>query len=267
MDYINSDKLIFVLASPAGGGYRLGRIVCCFNNVFWYEAIRNGKYPWRIFSSDQVKGKEISSYHFDRRTNSNMIPLLGERIERFWNSSDLDQLYSVNWTNEMDAAGAKEILEAGKSLVWVLHDTPEYLLSRFPNAKIINLVDDDINKVIDRYLVTTALFPINIENSKLKPGYENDHSKSIRELEAVRPNATYRDFWAWENLQIPTYNTTMDDAYKDYVSSMLKQQHLERIKNCPKYLSVSWDNLNIDSIKDFIGASTINENYISLVNG
>jgi hypothetical protein len=27
MDYVNSDQLIFVLASPAGGGYRLARII------------------------------------------------------------------------------------------------------------------------------------------------------------------------------------------------------------------------------------------------
>jgi len=264
MDYVNSDKLIFVLASPAGGGYRLGRIICCFDNVFWYEAIRNGKYPWRIFSSDQVKGKDISPYHFDRRTHFNMVPLLGERIERFWNSQDLEQLYSNNWSAEMNAAKANEIITNGKSLLWVLHDTPEYLLDKFPNAKIINLYDENINDVIERYLTTTALFPINIENTKLKPQYENDHAARIRMLEVENANPTYRDFWAWENKKEAFYKDYMLDEYKESISQMLKEQHEKRIIKSPKYLSVSWDNLNIDAIKEYLGASSINENYLSL---
>jgi hypothetical protein len=265
MDYNNSDKLIFVLASPAGGGYRLGRIISCFDNVFWYEAIRNGKYPWRIFSSDQVKGKDISPYHFDRRTNINMIPLLGERIERFWNNQDLSELYNVNWSKEMDAAGAGDILVSGKSLLWVLHDTPEYLLGRFPNAKIINLYDENVTDVINRYLITTALFPISIENVKLKPDYENAHAAAIKKLEVLNPKPTYRDFWAWENKGVPVFEDSMVEEYKEYISVMLTDQHTKRIVKSPKYLSVSWDSLNIDTIKEFIGASSIDANYVSLI--
>lgn len=265
MDYINSDKLIFVLASPAGGGYRLGRIICCFDNVFWYEAIRNGKYPWRIFSSDQVKGKNISPYHFDRRTATNMIPLLGERIERFWNKDDINWLYNQNWSSEMEAAGAREILSSGKSLVWVLHDTADYLLDRFPNAKIINLYDENIDTVIVRYLTTTALFPISIENTKLKPNYENEHLLSINALQKINPSPTYRDFWVWEQKGIAKFETRFENEYKDFISSMLIDQHHKRTIKSPKYLSVSWDNLDIDAIKNFISASSVNENYISLV--
>lgn len=265
MDYKNSNKLIFVVASAGGGGHRLGRIVCCFNNVFWYEAIRNGKYPWRIFSSDEVKGKNISPYHFDRRTSTNMIPLLGERIERFWYKNDLDYLYSVNWKSEMDKAGADLIIKDDKYLVWVVHDLPEYLLEKFPNAKIINLVDTDVNKVIDRYLKTTAFFPVSIENKNLKPDYNNEYATLLLELEKINPYPTYRDFWAWENKGSTVFQDSMLEEYKTYISKIFNYQHEKRIKNCPEYLSVSWDNLDIDAIKNYIGASTINENYSSLI--
>jgi hypothetical protein len=268
MNYTDSDKLIFILASPAGGGYRLGRILCCFDNVFWYEAIRNGKYPWRIFPSDVVKGKDISSFHFDRRTATNMIPLVGERIERFWNTDDLDTFYSTVWNNQMTAAGADNIINSNKSLVWVLHDTADYVLSRFPNAKVINLVDSDIEYVIDRYLKTTALFPITIENKNLKPLYINDHAMLLDELVEVRSTTslkniepTYRDFWAWENKQQLEYTEDLDDEYKSYVSNLLTAQHAERIKESPSYINVTWDNLDIDLIKSFINATAIDENY------
>jgi hypothetical protein len=272
MNYVNSDKLIFVIASPGGGGHRLGRIICCFDNVFWYEAIRNGKYPWRIFPSDAVKGKTISSFHFDRRTATNMIPLVGERIERFWNDNDLYTLYSTVWDAQMDAAGAGEIINSNKSLVWVIHDTAEYILSKFPNAKIINLVDSNIDYIIDRYLKTTALFPIAIENKKLKPPYVNNHAKLLDELVEARSTTllrnvepTYRDFWAWENKQQLEYTNDLDDEYKSYVSNLLTQQHVERIKESPKYINVTWDNLNIDLIRRFINATSIDENYKSLL--
>jgi hypothetical protein len=273
MDYSNSDKLIFILASAGGGGHRLGRIVCCFNNVFWYEAIRNGKYPWRIFPSDQVKGKDISPYHFDRRTNTDMIPLVGERIERFWNAEDFNTLYSTVWNQQMSAAGADAIISNGKSLVWVIHDTAEYILAKFPNAKIINLVDQDINYVIERYLKTTALFPVTIENRNLKPGYVNRHAQLIDDLliaraplSACQDDPTYRDLWAWEYNQQPIYTEDLDSEYKSYISTLLKAQHIERIKESPNYINVTWDNLNIESIKSFIGATSIDENYKFLLN-
>jgi hypothetical protein len=262
MEYVNSDQLIFVLASPAGGGYRLGRIICCLDNVYWYKARLNGKYPYSIYPTSELKGKDISSYHFDRRTELGMVPLIGERIERFWNNAE--HYYSHIWPTEMQKCGADKILASGKQLVWVLHDMPNDL-AQFPNAKIINLVDIDVENIIDRYLVTTALFPVNIENSRIKPKTDNSHSILLKELMKVNTAPTYRDFWMWETYRVPVYSAQYSVEYRNYVSELIKSRNRTAIKENPKHLAVTWDTLDIETIKQFVGASTIDENYKKLL--
>jgi hypothetical protein len=267
MDYANSDKLIFILASPGGGGHRLGRIISCFNNVYWYHnKTHNGVTPWDVFYTELVKGKIISPHHFDRRTTKNMIPLMGERIEKFWADEFVHILYETRWPDAMAAAGADEILNEGKHLVWVLHDTGDYLLSRFPNAKIINLVDPGVELIVDRYINTTALFPINIENKSLKPiaGKESKFALSLAKLLDINPISTHRDYWAWLMHGDTVYSSVYDSEYRDYVATILTTQHIERIKKNPKYINVTWDNLDLELIKSFIGATSIDLNYKNL---
>ena len=266
MDYINSDQLLFITASAGNGGHRLGRIISCIDNVYWYANEKiNGINPWDIFPSDLVKGKNISPYHFDRITDKGVIPLLGERAERYWLEDDLDTFYNQKWPAAMASAGADQIINSGKYVLWVLHDTPQYLLTRFSNAKIINLIDTDIDYVIDRYLTTTALFPITINNKSIKPDYVNLYSIILEDLKAINPDPTYRDYWAWERYNIPVYLEEMNFDYRSYVSDLINKQHNARIKENPKYINVTWDNLNIDLIIDYLDASSINKNYIELL--
>lgn len=263
MDFNNSDQLIFVLASPAGGGYRLGRLVCCLDNVHWYEAKLNGKSPNSVYYTPELKGKNISPYHFDRRTQTGMIPLIGERVERFWDNPE--EYYSKVWPQEMIKAGADKILTSGKSLLWVLHDMPNDLF-RFPNAKIINLIDPDVEAVIDRYMITTALFPITIENPSLKPESDNEHSRKLKALEKINSAPTYRDFWMWENYNVAEYSEAVNSQYRIYVSDLIKKNDRSLVKENPKCLNITWDSLDVNLIKEFIGAGSIDPNYINLIN-
>jgi hypothetical protein len=274
MDYTNSDRLLFVLASPAGGGYRLARIISCFDNVHWYSCQNNGLHPWSVYRADpknpspspfKVKGRDISKYHFDRRTKNGMIPLLGERIEKFWEVDELDILYKENWNNEFLTSRGADIVASGKYVLWVLHDIPTTLQNRFPNAKIISLLDDDPYEVITRYLTTTALFPFKIENKNLKPIVDNQVSKNLSELEKLNPNPTYRDYWAWTTKGIAEYSTLFKKDYTTYVSSIIFHQRTEMSKENPKCLKVSWDSLDIDLIKNFIASESIDPNYIKLI--
>jgi hypothetical protein len=268
MDYANSDKLIFILASPGGSGHRLGRIVSCFDNVYWYNnKTHNGITPWDVFHTNLVKGKTISPHHFDRRTTKNMIPLMGERIEKFWADEFVHILYETRWPDAMAAAGADEILNEGKHLVWVLHDIGDYLLTHFPNAKIINLIDQNVEYIVDRYINTTALFPINIENKSLKPiaGKESKFALSLAKLLDINPIPTHRDYWAWSTHGDTVYSSVYDSEYYDYVATILTTQHIERIKKNPKYINVTWDNLDLELIKSFIGATSIDLNYKNLM--
>jgi hypothetical protein len=275
MDYVNSDRLLFVLASPAGGGYRLARIISCFDNVHWYSCQNNGLHPWSVvranpenpsLSPSKVKGRNISKYHFDRRTENGMIPLLGERIEKFWESHELDVFYKENWNKEFLISGGADIVASGKYVLWVLHDIPETLENKFPNSKIISLLDDDVYEVIRRYLTTTALFPFKIENRNLKPIVDNQVSKNLSELEKLNPNPTYRDYWAWTTKGVAEYSTVFNEDYIKYVSNIIFHQQTEMSKENPKCLNITWDSLDVNLIKEFIGAGSIDPNYINLIN-
>jgi hypothetical protein len=147
----------------------------------------------------------------------------------------------------------------------VLHDIPDTLVDRFPNAKIINLLDDNVNEVIKRYLTTTALFPFKIENKNLKPIVDNQVSKNLSELEKLNPNPTYRDYWAWTTKGVADYDTVFNEDYIKYVSNIIVQQQTEMSKENPKCLTITWDSLDVELIKNFIAAESIDPNYIKLI--
>jgi hypothetical protein len=97
----NSPNYLFILANPGSGGHRLGRIISCISNVYWYRHIKNGIHPWDVFFTDKVSGKNISQYHYDRLVGDNSIPLLGERIERWWNTEDYNIFYNEVWSTQI----------------------------------------------------------------------------------------------------------------------------------------------------------------------
>lgn len=265
MDYLNSDKLLFIVASAGGGGHRLGRIVSCIDNVYWYSSVaHNGIEPWDLPVGNLVKGREVSQHHFDRRTKFNMVPLVGERVERFWDNNDYQTFYTDVWPAGMDLARADDIINNGQYVLWVVHDTPQYILSRFPNAKIINLVDVDVDKTVERYIATTAFFPVVIENTKIKPDYVNAYAAELESLIKQNATPTYRDYWAWAQHREPVFSSKHDAEYYSYVYKMLTIQHAERVKENPKYFTVTWDSLDVTKIIEYLGASSINKNYLKI---
>lgn len=265
MGFNDSSNLLFICSTPGGAGYRLGRLLSCFNNVYWYCNRRNGEVPWDIFLSNEVKGRLISPYHYDRRTSKNMIPLVGERIEKYWNDSDLQFYYQTVWNQQMNIADAGSIIDHNY-ISWVIHDTPAYILSLFPNAKIINLIDTDIDQVVERYLATTSLFPIKFENKNVKPEYFTKYAADVDNLEKINISATQRDFWAWEMYNTPIYNKTMDNAYYLYVKDLLYTLHNKKNINEDGWINVSWNNIDILKIQEFLNSDNIDINYKKLLN-
>jgi len=266
MDYINSNRLLFICAFPGGSGYRFGRLISCFTNVYWYANRRNGDVPWQFVFNKEVKGKAISPYHYDRRTSKNMIPLVGERVEKYWNTLDIDQYYTSTWTSLMEAAGANQLIDQDQYISWIVHDTPEHLSRRFPNSKIINLIDNDIDSIVERYKETTALFPVSLENSYIKPSYKNDYAVSLDELEKINSQPSYKDLWAWQTFKIPKYFKKLDSAYTADLSEFMQNLgEQKQVQDTENILSVSWQDLDIEVIKNFIGADLVDPNYVELL--
>jgi hypothetical protein len=261
MNYIESDKLLFVLASPGGGGHRLGRLVSCLNNVHWYSHAFNGLQPYDVSYNNIVNGKDISPYHFDRLYNNRIIPVVGERLERYFDSADHDKVYKL-WNDYMNTTDIDQIL-SNKYLLYVLHDNPADILNRFPNCKIINLIDVDIESTADRYIKTTALFPIHINSINPRPWYINAFNKKITELCSMVDKPTYRDYWAYI-----TYNTLyVDDyvmEYKDYVIKIITEHNNSLITDY-RVMNTTWESIDVDELIQFINAVSIDSNYTKLL--
>jgi hypothetical protein len=186
-----------------------------------------------------------------------MVPLVGERIERYWEYSDFDTYYRI-WNHYMNTSGANDIMNNGQYISWVVHDEPEYLLARFPNCKIIHLKDPA--NVVERYLETTALFPIAIHNPLLKPKYLNDFAQDLEELFITNSNPTHRDYWAWSRFNASHFPDELKTPYRLSVTRMINNPQ----KNTPGVLNVSWDDLDINSIKEYLNSNSIDSQYEKL---
>jgi hypothetical protein len=258
----DSDQLLFILANPGAGAHRFGRIISCFDNVHWYSHRDNGITPWEAFKSDRIAGKSISKYHYDRLIDEEtQVPIIGERIERWWFKDDVDEYYCNRWAPTIDDMDLSAI--GNKYIHWILHDTPDPFLRRFPNARTIALIDSDMDAVVDRYLATTARFPVNLKFYGLRPGYLNDHARNIKELEATLEqdgrDPTVQDLWNWQN-------PGQEDNYRDFLLEKLTDENNQRKHYvADDYLIASWDDLNITQIQEFLGAETIDPNYRKLL--
>jgi hypothetical protein len=250
----DSANLLFILANAGAGGHRLGRIISCIDDVYWYSSENNGINPWDIFFDDVVSGKNISPFHYDRLINNKQVPLLGERIEKWWEEKDVDYFYKNIWSREF--YNFNDILEKNY-IHWILHDTPDTLISRFPNAKIIALIDDDVGLVTKRYIETTASFPVNLKLSNLRPDYLNDYANIVEELKKHKEVPTEYDVWAADN---------HNESYEEYVYNMLDSKNQKRLEfSHPNYLKISWKYLYLTNILNFLGSKNIHMNYKKLI--
>lgn len=248
---VDHKNYLFILANQGAGGHRLGRTISTLDQVYWYGCKENGLTPDDSDFNDIISGKNISEYHYDRLVGDQMVPLVGERIELWWENKDKDVYYNDVWTNKMSQNCFKKILET-QYLHWVIHDTPDALLKRFPNAKIISLIDQDITAVVDRFCKTTAFFPAYYNFPGLKPPLMNQYTIDVDSLEKIKPKSTLRDLWLYQHKKELNLS---DDAsgYKKFIKNYLQKNNNLRIKtDHPRHLKVTWSDINLKIIKDFL---------------
>jgi len=258
MDTIfNNTNYLFILANQGAGGHRLGRIISCIDTVLWYGCDRNGTNPWDTFYSDLVTGKDISEFHYDRLLNKMVVPLVGERILRWWDNADHLKYYQNNWQNEMK----KLSFDNTKFLHWVLHDDPKSLHDMFPNAKIISLIDEDLDQTTDRYMITTSAFPAFVKLPNLKPNYYNQYALDVSNIMLDQLDVpTEQDLWFYQNPE-----ATVADYY-NYVKNMLDTKNRMRLSyDNPNHFKLTWKNLQLDKLLNFLNSKEINENYKTLI--
>lgn len=252
MLYDKDYNFLFILANQGAGGHRLGRIISCLDNVYWYSSKHNGIDPWDLFLDEAVTGKLISQYHYDRTIGNSTLPIIGERILKWWNFEDHKNFYTTTWLTEFN----KLSLPSNMLIHWVLHDSPQDLHKIFPQAKIISLIDTDLDIVTNRYMQTTAKFPCAIKHFNLKPSYKNDYATLLEKL----GNPTEEELWFYVNS-----NYTRDDYFNHIKENLTLLNNVRQSYTHKNYLTVNWETLDIDIIKMFLDSKNINPYYKNLL--
>jgi hypothetical protein len=210
----SSPNWVFVSYDYGAGGHRLARKICCLPKMYWYSTKGNGKRPWNTNSYKQLpkdsflrKLREIAPAHYSQMTPRGILPFdysIGcEYIE------DEDQYYELFEKRFVDSGG-HELLKTNR-VVYISHGQPKDTVVRFPNAKVISVVDDPKN-IADRYMYTTALFPADISMAfQWLPNLTKTSSYLLTEmLNEKYGNITMRDLWSYK-----THKTMWDEKYVD----------------------------------------------------
>jgi hypothetical protein len=238
-------KLLIINSLQGGGGHRLGRLFSCYKNVYWYKHPNNGLKPWEFAQNDKIKEAIFSKYHYDRiLEDGTPIPLIGSRIEKYWDNSD----WYYNWRQLM-----ANIKLPKKYITYVVHDSPSYLRLYFPKAYIVNLLSDP-DYATKRHMQTSANFRINFKLIGQRPNYKSVWVKKVDELLMINPDATESDLWEY------MYGT-------NYYDEMIKRnRNKNKINDAEKEsadITIDLDSFDPQSLEDYFGK--INANYKRLM--
>ncbi len=214
--------ITFVSFEPGAFGHRLARTLCTLPQYYWYSDVRNGKNPWNIhFEDTEILQRQISPYHFDRITSKGLLPPTHDYVKDFIPNADTyyGQYFSKQWIS----VGADQIQE---EVIYCTHSLPMHLIKYFPDSKIINIVLPP-DKVTQRYMTTTALFPGWIKADWLG-GRDTDYGKRLKIIGGeLGKRFTVRDIWAWENYGTAYYSDYYMEYY-DWIYKNIQANTVER---------------------------------------
>ena len=98
-------------------------------------------------------------------------------------------------------------MESGKYIMYPVHVTKSKIKAKFPNARIEEIIPNNIDEVVEHYLNTVAKFPAYLKLADFRPDYLTPHAKKLEE----NKNATIRDLF-----------DGTDEQYKKYISDTTK---------------------------------------------
>ncbi len=92
-------------------------------------------------------------------------------------------------------------MESGKYIMYPVHVLKSKIKEKFPNARIEEIIPNNIDKVVDHYLNTVAKFPAYLKLTDFRPNYLTQYAKKLEE----NKNATIRDLFDGTDKEYKTY--------------------------------------------------------------
>ena len=206
LNLFDHDKFLFVAFEQGAGGHSYCRILATLDdNIYWYSCKENGFTPADISINEySISRRRIAPNHFDRMVNGKTLPPLFNVIEPYYNH--IKEYYPL-FKKLFIERGGLDIMEGGKYVMYPAHATKSKIKAKFPNARILEIIPNNINDVVKHYLNTTAKFPAYLKLKDFRPNYLTPCAKKLEE----NKNATIRDLF-----------DGTDEQYKKYVHKTIK---------------------------------------------
>lgn len=246
------DNFVIVSANSGGRGWKMARLSCCYENVYWYKSKSNGEYPWTMPKDYTCTERKLAKSHFDRILfDGKVVPLFGERVSRFWDDDA--------WINQWRKLYNNLNLPNGK-LVYVSHDSPSLLRRWFPNAFIINLYDDDSRVSADWHIQASSNYRIDHHFSGMKPNYKNAYAKKLDHIIANKSSAAFKDIWLYDTHRLYEWTDDLHEEYKKYeYSTVNKENEIRKDQYIFCDVNTTWNEFEVTMLEPVLGK--LDNNY------
>ena len=251
---LDESRIIFISFEQGCGGHKLGRVLSCLPDVYWYSHKDNGTNPWNVyFKNSDIRQRHISRYHFDRLVPNGYLPPIHDYVKDF--IPDEEHYYTRFFYPRFEKMGGHAIIKKNRIIICT-HELPEKLLKRFPNAKVLNLIDDEYTTG-ERYLRTTAVFP-GFLKMKWLGGENTEYGKKLRTIaKEIGSDFTIRDIWSWDKYKLK-FNDKHHIEYSMHIHdiirmNMWKRRYLpSRYINSSNIYEIDKNYVNYKGIKRFL---------------
>lgn len=219
MNIYDSHNWLFISFEQGAGGHRVARELAVSDDVYWYA------HPDNELDDTGIRQRTNGSkYHFNRYTEKGHLPPPYDYVRDY--IEDEDYYYNDIFEPKFIEAGGAEILERYK-LPYCTHMLPGEIKKTFPNAEIVNIIQDPLITV-QRYMDVASEFPGYVKHKDfISP--DNNYVKFLHSIYQIKPDFTVKDVWAMKMYGMP-YNNTM---YKDLYNQKLDEfrfKHSIRLK-------------------------------------
>jgi len=238
---------IFVTFVPGAFGHQISRCLCTSPDVHWYDFPLNGEHPWSWNHFTPYYGWGHSLNHFipwfkdDRRVS-------GFGYAQQWHKPATPDLFNQPWMLDK--------LKVGR-LIFNSHDTPGYIRSRFPNAKIIliTVTDADWINVITNHIEKSANYPIVLQNGQdhnleISDWHNNTGRTLFRDWEQHKHNLSQQEWIKWTVDSIKTLMKDMEASASDadVIFNSSNRKDLNSLLQLHKDLKINADSYGINKV-------------------
>ena len=218
-----SKRIVFVSFEHGGGGHRMARVVATLPQMYWYSCKENGIHPWNTyFKETSIRQRYVTPAHFDRIVPDGKLPPTHDYVKDFFECKDT---YYKLFAKKFSQVAP----DTDKKFVYCTHSLPDELMHYFPNSKVLNMCNVEVDKLVERYLKTTALFPGYVRQKGLVEE-DNNYLLYLEKMKSAKKDFTVQDLWAQQTYKT-MYNDAYIDTYKNTLVDMFKSNMSTRV-NC-----------------------------------